>query len=55
MVYLTPLQVQEKLGYHPKTLSRWAYKALIKYIKSPGGHRRYLLSSWEQVAQTSET
>ena len=34
MVYLTLLQVQEKLGYHPKTLSRWAYEALIKYIKS---------------------
>ncbi len=53
-MYLTPKQVQEKFGYHPKTLSRWADEGLIKYTKSPGGHRRYLLSSLEEVAQTQD-
>jgi putative resolvase len=53
-MYLTPKQVQEKFGYHPKTLSRWADEGLIEYTKSPGGHRRYLLSSLEKVAKTSE-
>jgi predicted site-specific integrase-resolvase len=50
-VYLTPREVQEKFGYHPKTLSRWAVEGLIQYTKSPGGHRRYLLSSLEKVAE----
>jgi predicted site-specific integrase-resolvase len=50
-VYLTPREVQEKFGYHPKTLSRWADEGLIQYTKSPGGHRRYLLSSLEKVAE----
>ncbi|NES83194.1 MAG: helix-turn-helix domain-containing protein [Moorea sp. SIO2B7] len=39
-MYLTPKQVQEKFGYHRKTLSRWADEGKIKYTKSPGGHRR---------------
>jgi predicted site-specific integrase-resolvase len=53
-VYLSPKQVQEKFGYHPKTLSRWADDGLIEYTKSPGGHRRYLLSSLEKVVKTPE-
>ena len=53
-MYLSPKQVQEKFGYHPKTLSRWADDGLIEYTKSPGGHRRYLLSSLEKVAKTPE-
>ena len=55
-MYLTPKQVQEKFGYHPKTLSRWADEGKIKYTKSPGGHRRYLLSSLEKLAaDTNDT
>jgi len=41
MNYLTPTQVQQKYGYHPKTLSEWADQGKIACIKSPGGHRRY--------------
>ena len=48
-MYLTPKQVQEKFGYHPKSLSRWADEGKIKFTKSPGGHRRYLLSSLEEL------
>ncbi len=53
-MYLTPKQVQEKFGYHPKTLSRWADEGKIKYTKSPGGHRRYLLSSLEELTEKAE-
>lgn len=53
-MYLTPKQVQERFGYHPKTLSRWADEGKIKYTKSPGGHRRYLLSSLEELAADSD-
>ena len=48
-MYLTPKQVQDKFGYHPKSLSPWADDGQIKFTKSPGGHRRYLLSSLEQL------
>ncbi len=55
-MYLSPKQVQERFGYHPKTLSRWADEGKIKYTKSPGGHRRYLLSSLEELAaETNDT
>lgn len=49
-MYLIPKQVPEKFGDHLKTLSRWADEGKIKYRKSPGGHRRYLLSSLEELA-----
>ena len=51
-MYLTPKQVQDKFGHHPKTLSIRADEGLIEHTKSPGGHRRYLLSSLEKVAKT---
>ncbi|AOX02664.1 DNA invertase [Moorena producens PAL-8-15-08-1] len=46
---LTPIEAQEKFGYHPRTLARWAEAGKIELIKSPGGHRRYLESSIEQL------
>lgn len=51
-MYLTPKQVYEKYGYHPKTLAIWASEGKIKCIKSPGGHRRYLASSLECISQS---
>ncbi|WP_424103673.1 IS607 family transposase [Moorena producens] len=48
-MYLTPIEAQEKFGYHPRTLARWAEAGKIEFIKSPGGHRRYLESSIEQL------
>jgi putative resolvase len=44
-MYLTPEQAQKKYGFHPKTLADWADKGEIEYIRSKGGHRRYLESS----------
>ncbi|HBL10018.1 MAG TPA: IS607 family transposase [Cyanobacteria bacterium UBA11162] len=50
-MYLTPQQVKDKYGYHPKTLAEWADQGKIQCIKSPGGHRRYLASSLDALAQ----
>ncbi len=48
-MYITPIEAQKRYGYHPKTLSRWADNGKIQSIKSPGGHRRYLVESLEKV------
>ena len=52
MKYLTPNQVYQKYGYHPKTLAEWAKFGKIEFIKSPGGHRRYPESAFEQINTT---
>lgn len=52
-MYLTPIQVYRKYGYHPKSLSRWADEGKIVCIRSPGGHRRYLISSLEEMSENS--
>lgn len=49
-MYLSPLAVQKRFGYHPKTLAAWADEGKIEFIRTPGGHRRYLLSSLEGEA-----
>jgi putative resolvase len=46
MQYLTPQEVYQLYGYHPKSLAEWADKGKIECIKSPGGHRRYPLSAF---------
>lgn len=48
-MYLTPKQVYEKYGYHPKTLADWADNGKIECIKSVGGHRRYPIAALENV------
>jgi len=54
-VYLTPKQIYKQYGYHPKTLANWADEGKVEFIKSPGGHRRYLASSLETIkSKTSE-
>lgn len=45
MSYLSPIQVQKKYGYHPKTLADWADAGKVEFIRSKGGHMRYLESS----------
>ncbi|WP_424101909.1 helix-turn-helix domain-containing protein [Moorena producens] len=46
---MTPQQAQQRFGFHPKTLARWADEGKITCNRSPGGHRRYLLSSLEAI------
>lgn len=53
-MYLTPQEAKEKFDYHPKSLARWADQGLINFVKSPGGHRRYLLSSLENFYYQEE-
>lgn len=53
-MYISPQQAQKRFGYHPKTLADWADAGKINYIRSPGGHRRYLLSSLEGVSEPDD-
>ena len=45
-MYLSPKQVQDRYGYHPKTLARWANEGRLDDRKSPGGHRRASTASF---------
>ena len=42
------------LGVSTKTLRRWEKKGLIKPIRTPGGHRRYNVSSLNEFKQSSK-
>lgn len=53
-MYLMPPEARERFGYHPKTLSQWADEGKIEYVRSPGGHRRYALSSLEPIAEPED-
>lgn len=39
---LTPGEVAELFGVHPRTLVRWATANKVACIRTLGGHRRYL-------------
>lgn len=54
MKYLTPNQVYQKYGYHPKTLAEWAKSGKIDFIKSPGGHRRYPESAFQETSSVDD-
>ncbi len=54
MKYLTPNQVYKKYGYHPKTLAEWAKEGKIEFIKSPGGHRRYPESAFQEASNIDD-
>ncbi|MGK7874293.1 MAG: IS607 family transposase [Xenococcaceae cyanobacterium] len=54
-MYLTPQEAQRQFGFHARTLTRWATEGKIDFIKSPGGHRRYLQSSLEKIATRVDT
>jgi excisionase family DNA binding protein len=38
---LTPGAVAEKFSVDVKTVARWADAGRIRYIRTPGGHRRF--------------
>jgi predicted site-specific integrase-resolvase len=54
MEYLTPKQVYQRFGYHPKTLAEWAELGKIECIRSPGGHRKYPLSAFVEKKKEQE-
>lgn len=41
---LTPGEVAKLFRVDPKTVSRWAAAGRLPYIRTPGGHRRFLES-----------
>lgn len=49
--YLTPNQVAELLLVSPVTVRHWALEGRLKFVTTPGGHRRYARSDIEQFAQ----
>ncbi len=38
---LWPREVAELCGVGPETVTRWARQGRIRYVRTPGGHRRY--------------
>lgn len=40
-VWLTPNEVAEIFRVDPKTIGRWADRGQLRYIRTPGGHRRF--------------
>lgn len=38
---LSPQQVATLFSVDPKTVSRWAREGKIKFVRTPGNHRRY--------------
>lgn len=38
---LTPGEVAKLFRVDPKTVSRWAARGVIPFVKTPGGHRRF--------------
>ncbi|MGH8310401.1 MAG: response regulator [Steroidobacteraceae bacterium] len=50
--YLTPNEVAELLMVNPVTVRQWAARGLLRAVKTPGGHRRFLLSDVEEFARS---
>ena len=49
--YLTPNQVAELLLVSPVTVRHWALDGRLKFVTTPGGHRRFARSDIEQFAR----
>lgn len=43
---MTPAEVAAVFSVDPKTVTRWAQAGKLRWVRTPGGHRRY---SREQV------
>ncbi|HKZ74529.1 MAG TPA: response regulator [Steroidobacteraceae bacterium] len=50
--YLTPNDVAELLMVNPVTVRQWAARGLLRAVRTPGGHRRFLLSDVEEFARS---
>lgn len=38
---LMPHEVAERLRVNPRTVTNWAKRGKLRFISTPGGHRRY--------------
>lgn len=52
--YLRPQEVARLLNMSPKTVNRWADRGWLECAVTPGGHRRFLRTSVEAVAEGIE-
>ena len=52
--YLRPQEVARLLHVSPKTVNRWADRGWLECAVTLGGHRRYLRSYVEAVAERIE-
>lgn len=39
---MTPGEVASRFRVNPKTVTRWADKGLLRAVRTPGGHRRFV-------------
>ena len=49
--YLRTTEVTAILQVSPKTVSRWAKKGKLPFLRTRGGHRRYPASEIRQLAE----
>lgn len=51
---LTPQQVAELFGVTPQTVRDWTRTGKLRYFRTPGRHRRILLSDALQLKAATE-
>jgi len=49
--YLRAAEVADILHVSPKTVSRWAKEGKLPFLKTLGGHRRYLEAEIRELAE----
>lgn len=52
---LTPGEVAELFRVDPKTVGRWAARGKLRYIRTPGGHRRFFEADVDQLLRVTGT
>ncbi|MBE3562940.1 MAG: recombinase family protein [Hydrogenibacillus schlegelii] len=52
MELLSIREAAKKLGVHPNRLREWEKKGLIRPIRLPSGHRRYLVEEIDRILKT---
>jgi excisionase family DNA binding protein len=50
---MTPREVGRLFSVDPKTVTRWAQAGKLSYIRTLGGHRRFLRSEVESLMGVS--
>jgi predicted site-specific integrase-resolvase len=53
-MYVTPKEASKHYGVSENALRMWANEERIKYIKTKGGHRRYLLQEPNEIYQETK-
>lgn len=53
--WLTIGQVARILGVHPTTLRRWTNEGMIRCLRTPGGHRRFLQRDVDALLEAQTT